>query len=133
MQKPPTGGKWEIGILRPRTHRDVLESRLKELEVDPGSLPKGFVVELIAHLHRHFVAERKARIKRKDATGKVARKLTPFSFHITQAAMLVALALSPRKAARRFADGRPVPKRRLVENVRPVFKKYGLKISVPSA
>ncbi len=133
MQNPPSGGKWEIGILRPRSHKDVLESRLMEMEVDPGSLPKGFVVELISHLHRHFVAERKARMKRKDATGTVSRKLTPFSFHITQAAVLVALALSPRKAARRFADHRPAPKRRLIENLRPVFKKYGLKISLPNA
>lgn len=125
--RPPVGGKWEIKLLRPRSHKDALRSRLEEFEVDPEDLPKGFLAELILHMHRHFVADRKARMK--AGPGKVASKLTPFSFHITQAAAVIAFLLKPRRTRQRLGKGRLAAKLAYAKKLKPVLQKYGFNTS----
>ena len=128
--KPPFGGKWDIKFLKPRSHKDAFRDRLRELEVDPEGLPKGFATDVIAQMHGDFVADRRARAKARGK-GKVAAKLTPFSFYITQAAAVVAYVLDPRKTVERFGKSRLAAKLAYAKQLKPVLKKHGFNTSIP--
>ncbi|CCQ73488.1 Protein of unknown function [Magnetospira sp. QH-2] len=127
------GGTGAMGVFKPRSHKDILKSRLQELDVDPKRLPKGFIADLVPHLYRHFIADRKAQTRAEKRKATAYRLPVPFSFHITQAALVIAWLLAPRKRMEEWGKGRWIQKLTYADRMAPVLKKYGLETSQPDA